>query len=124
MTDQTETRLDNLEKQSAEGNQRLGVVETQLKGISADVKSLVSAVANITARPPTDWIKIITAAAALVVIVTAAGGVITYIASNVNAAAQARSEERLAHMRERLDNGWFKPSTMAIRAPGGAVTPQ
>lgn len=127
----TETRLDSLEKYATEQNQRLGVVETQLKGIGADVKSLVSTVANVTARPQTDWIKIITAAAALVVIIGATGSVITYIASNVNAVAtaklethSARQEERLQFMQLRLDRGWFSASEMKIRAPGGAVTPQ
>lgn len=122
--DLTETRLDKLEHFGVETQQRLGVVETQLKSISADMKTLIQTVSAVSSRPTHDWFKVVPAMAAAVVIVTAAGGVITYIASNVNAAASARHEERLSFVRERMDNGWFRPSTMAIRSPGGPVTAQ
>ena len=122
--DLTETRLDKLEHFGVETQQRLGVVETQLKSISADMKTLIQTVSAVSSRPVHDWFKIMPALAAAVVIFTAVGSVITYIASNVNAAASARQEERLSFMQMRLDQGWFKPSNMAIRVPGGTVTPQ
>lgn len=124
MTDNTEARLDRLEVSSAESNHRLGVVETQLKGISADVKTLVQSVATAAATPRHDFFKIIPALAGAVVIFTAVGGVITYIASNTNAAASARQEERLSFLHMRMDRGWFTASEMKIRAPNGVVTPQ
>lgn len=120
----TENRLDRLEQHATETQHRLGVVETQLKGISADVKTLVQAVAGVAAQPRHDWFKVVPALAGAVVIFTAIGGVITYIASNVNAAANARQEERLMFLQMRLDHGWFSASEMKIRVPGGAVTPQ
>lgn len=123
--DLTETRLDKLEHFGVETQQRLGVVETQLKSISADMKTLIQTVSAVSSRTPTDWFKIVPALAGAVVIFTAIGGVITYIASNVNAAANARQEERLGFMQMRLDRGWFTASEMKIRAPGGGpVTPQ
>lgn len=124
MLDQTETRLDRLENHATETQQRLGVVETQLKGIGADLKMVVTAVTTAQAQPRFDWFKFVPAIAALVVIFTATGGVITYIAANVNAATNARQEERLGFLQMRLDRGWFGASEMRIRAPGGAVTPQ
>lgn len=123
--DVTETRLDKLEHFGVETQQRLGVVETQLKSISDDMKTLIQSVAASAARPVHDWFKVVPALAGAVVVFTSIGATITYIASNVNAAASARQEERLTFIQMRLDRGWFTGSEMRIRAPGaGPVVTQ
>lgn len=133
-----EHRLDVLEQQGVENKNRLlhversvDIIGRQVVDLGGKLDTVVHAVTTVTAQPRFDIFKILPAAAAVVVIVTAIGGVITYISSNIAAvtaskieAQTARMDERQSFLQMRLDNGWFKPSAMTIRAPGGAVTPQ
>jgi hypothetical protein len=124
MSDHTETRLDRLEISAVETHQRLGVVETQLKGIGADLKMVVQSVTHVQAQPRWELTRILdiaTKGGALCVLVA---GLITYIATNINAVANMRAQMQAEMLQARLDNGWFKPSTLSIRSPGGAVTQQ
>lgn len=125
-----EHRLDTLEQQGIESRNRLMHVERsvdhvakQVSDLGGKIDTVVQAVTTVTAQPKFDIFKTLPAAAAMVVIVGAIGTLITYIAGNVNAVGYAKMEARHEFLRERLDRGWFTPSAMTIRAPGGAVTP-
>lgn len=125
-----EHRLDSLELQGVEQKNRLIHVERSLGEVARNVTELgskldtvVTAVTTVTAQPKFDIYKVVPLIVAVVMLVGAGAGAITYIASNINAAELARQAERLTHMKERIDNGWFKPTSMQIRAPGGQVSP-
>lgn len=131
-----EHRLDTLEQQGVENKNRLlhversvDIIGRQVGDLGTKLDTVVNAVTTVTAQPRFDIFKIAPAAAAMVVIVTAIGGIITYIASNVNAVTGAkletnhvRLEEQSRFLQLRLDNGWFKPSVMQIRTPNGTVS--
>jgi uncharacterized membrane protein YciS (DUF1049 family) len=124
-----EHRLDSLELQGVEQKNRLIHVERSLGEVARNVTELgskldtvVTAVTTVTAQPKFDIYKVMPLIVSLVVLIGAASTAITYISSNINAAELARQAERLSFVKERLDNGWFKP-VMQIRAPGGAVVP-
>lgn len=118
----TERRLDTLEKFAVSTDNRLVNVEKTLSGMTADLRTVVSAVTTVQARPVWSlgqFLDVATKAGALGVLTA---GLITYISSNINAAATATTAARVEFMQQRLDNGWFKPSSLMIRAPGGQVT--
>jgi len=129
-TEKVEHRLDSLELQGVEQKNRLIHVERSLGEVARNVTELgskldtvVTAVTTVTAQPKLDVYKVVPLIVAITILIGAASTAITYISSNINAAEMARQAERLVFIRERLDNGWFKPTIMQIRAPGGAVTP-
>lgn len=123
-----EHRLDTLEQQGVENKNRLlhversvDIIGRQVGDLGTKLDTVVNAVTVVNAQPKFDIFKILPAAAALVVIVTAIGGVITYIASNVNAVNNAKTEMRSEFLQMRLDRGWYSPM-MQIRSPNGPVT--
>lgn len=129
-TEKVEHRLDSLELQGVEQKNRLIHVERSLGEVARNVTDLgskldtvVTAVTTVVAQPKLDVYKVVPLIVAITILVGAASTAITYIASNIGAAELARQAERITFMKERLDNGWFKPTSMQIRAPGGTVTP-
>lgn len=129
-TEKVEHRLDSLELQGVEQKNRLIHVERSLGEVARNVTDLgskldtvVTAVTTVTAQPKLDIYKVVPLIVAITILVGAASTAITYISSNINAAELARQAERQLFLKERLDNGWFKASSMQIRAPGGTVTP-
>lgn len=137
-----EHRLDTLENQGIEQKNRLMHVErsveivgrqveglnnkldTQVSGLNTKLDTVVSAVTTVTARPQWDIQKFLDIAVKGGGLAVLVAGLITYIASNINAVHNVRNEMRAEILQLRLDNGWFKPSQMQIRAPGGTVAPQ
>lgn len=136
-----ERRLDVLEQQGIESKNRLMHVErsveivgrqveglnnkldTQVGGLNSKLDTVVNAVTTVTSQPKWDLQKFLDIGlkgGSLAVLIAA---LITYIASNINAVHNARTEMRAEFLQQRIDNGWFKGSMM-IRAPSGSVTPQ
>lgn len=136
-----EHRLDTLENQGIEQKNRLMHVErsveivgrqveglnnkldTQVSGLNTKLDTVVSAVTTVTARPQWDLQKLLDIAVKGGGLAVLVAGLITYIATNINAVHNVRNEMRAEFLQWRIDNGWFKPSQMQIRSPGGAVTP-
>lgn len=137
-----ERRLDILEQQGVDSKNRLMHVErsveivgrqveglnnkldTQVGGLNSKLDTVVTAVTTVTSQPKWDFIKILDIATKGVVLFVAIAGGITYIATNINAVHNVRNEMHSEFLRQRIDNGWFKPSSMQVRAPGGSVTQQ
>lgn len=137
-----EVRLDTLEQQGIESRNRLMHVErsvdtvskqvegvnskldAQVSGLNAKLDTVVNAVTQVTAQPKWDLQKLLDMSLKGGGLAVLTAGLITYIATNINAVHNVRTEMRTEFLQLRLDNGWYSPSKMQIRAPGGTVAPQ
>lgn len=127
----TEVRLDTLEKFAVSTDNRLVNVEKTLSGVTAKLDTIVTAVTTVTSRPVWDlgkFLDIAVKAGGLCVLIA---GLITYISSNINSITITENKFRTEivklqneFLQTRMDNGWFQPSKMQIRAPNGQVAPQ
>lgn len=123
VNEHTEARLDTLEKFAVSTDNRLVNVEKTLSGMTADLRTVVQAVTTVTARPVWDVAKLLDIGLKGGGLAVLVAGLITYIASNINAPAMREAQLRTEFLQLRLDNGWFRASGMVIRAPGGQVGP-
>ncbi len=119
----TEVRLDTLEKFAVSTDNRLVNVEKTLSGMTADLRTVVAAVTTVTARPVWDFQKVLDIGLKGGGLAVLVAGLITYISTNINAVSVVENRLRIEFMQTRLDKGWFQPSPLQIRAPGGTVTP-
>jgi hypothetical protein len=126
-------QIDMLEKQfTAVDNRVIGLsrdvtgIMTAVDKIGTQVGELTRVVTTMQSRPQTDIYKLSQLAVVMVVLIGATVGAVSYIASAINAAPLVKAELTAEFLTQRLDNGWFKPSALQIRAPGGSVsqTPQ
>lgn len=135
-----EHRLDTLENQGIEQKNRLMHVErsveivgrqveglnnkldTQVSGLNTKLDTVVNAVTTVTARPQWDLQKILDITLKGGGLAVLVAGLITYIATNINAVHNVRTEMRAEFLQQRVDNGWFRGS-MLIRSPNGPVAP-
>jgi len=140
MSDQPEFRvqIDQLEKQFTGVDNRVIGLSRDVTGIMTAVDKIGSQVSELTrvvttmqaasaVAPRFDAAKITTLITATIISVAAVTGCITYVARSAMwpdiQEVKIRGDMDRQFLRERLDNGWFKPSGMQIRSPGGSVTP-
>ena len=112
----TNERMADLEAQSRGHTSRLigleesfRVLHDEVRGVSAELKSLVAAVVKQEALPRFELAKMMTIIAGVIVIFGAVSSGIIYIASNVSAPATLENRLKLGFLKDRLDNGWYKP---------------
>jgi hypothetical protein len=131
-------QVDQLEKQFTAVDNRVIGLSRDVTGIMTAVDKIGSQVGELTrvvttmqaasaVAPRFDGMKIGGMIASIVVIVGAVTAGITYVAKASMwgdiLEVKIRAEMHADFLRERLDNGWFKPG-LQIRAPGGTVTQQ
>lgn len=132
------TQIETLEKQfTGVDNRVIGLSQnvaslmTALDKIGTQVGDLTRVVTTMQAKPQFDAFKYATLIVCIVGIFTATSAGITYIANSVSYPAILKNEHlaqvnamRADWLQQRLDNGWFTPSRLQIRVPGGNVQPQ
>lgn len=128
-------KIDQLEKQfTGVDNRVIGLsrdvtgIMTAVDKIGNQVSELTRVVTTMQAAPKFDAFKWGALIVAVIAIFTATATGITYIANSVSYPAilkvQFEGEKNLMRanwLEERLNNGWFKPSSLRINAPGGSV---
>jgi hypothetical protein len=131
------TQVDALEKQfNGVDNRVIGLsrdvtgIMTAVDRIGTQVGELTRVVTTMQAKPQFDAFKWVGMAVGCIGVFTGLAAGITYIANSVSYPAILETKHmavvnsmRADFLQSRLDNGWFSPSKLMIRAPNGVVTP-